>query len=204
MTAQIRNLLLGLISLVCLAFAAGVAYVLVVMPETVEAPIVGRFELTDANGQRVTEASFAGRYMLVYFGYTFCPDVCPTELAKMAAAIDAFEQAAPALAEKVVPVFVSVDPERDTPERLKDYAGLFHPRLVTMTGTADQLRAIAGAYKVYYAKVYPDGGATGDADYLMDHGSQIFLMGPDAHYITHFPSGATAKNIADELGRRVK
>jgi cytochrome oxidase Cu insertion factor (SCO1/SenC/PrrC family) len=204
MTARIRNLLLGLISALCLAFAAGVAYVLIAMPDAVEVPIVGQFELTDANGDRVTEANFAGRYMLVYFGYTFCPDVCPTELAKMAAALDTFEEAAPKRAQKVVPIFVSVDPERDTPERLKDYAELFHPRLVTLTGTAEQIRAVAATYKVYYAKVYPAGGATGDADYLMDHSSQTYLMGPDARYITHFSSSVTAKDIADVLAREVK
>ncbi len=204
MTARIRNLLLGLLSALCLAFAGGVAYVLVAMPESVEVPIVGRFDLTDANGKRVTEANFAGRFMLIYFGYTYCPDVCPTELAKMAAALDAFEETAPDRAKKVVPIFISVDPERDTPERLKDYAELFHPRLVTLSGTADQLRAAAGTFKIYYAKVYPEGGATGEMDYLMDHSTQTYLMGPDARYVTHFTSSVTAKDIADVLAREVK
>ena len=204
MTARLRNLLLGLLSALCLAFAGGVAYVLITMPESVEATMVGRFELTDADGKRVTEANFAGRYMLVYFGYTYCPDVCPTELAKMAAALDTFEEAAPKRAAKVVPIFISVDPERDTPERLKDYAELFHPRLVALTGTAEQIRAAANTYKVYYAKIYPEGGATGEGDYLMDHSSQTYLMGPDARYVALFPSTATAKDIADALARDVK
>lgn len=204
MTARIRNILLGLISAACLAFTAGAVYVLVAVPEAVEAPMIGRFTLTGADGQPVTEAAFEGRYMLVYFGYTFCPDVCPTELAKMAAALDLFAQADPARAAKVVPIFVSVDPGRDTPERLKEYAELFHPRLIAMTGTADQIRAVANTYKVYYARVYPEGGPTGGDDYLMDHSSQIFLMGPDAEYITHFPSSMTAQSIADALAREVK
>lgn len=204
MTARLRNLLLGLISALCLAFAAGIAYMLVTMPESLEATLVGRFDLSDSDGRRVTEADFAGRYMLLYFGYTYCPDVCPTELAKMAAALDAVEEDAPQRAEKVVPIFITVDPERDSPERLKDYAELFHPRLVTLTGTAEQIRAAANTYKVYYAKVYPQGGATGEGDYLMDHSSQIYVMGPDARYVTLFPSSATAKDIADVLAREVK
>jgi protein SCO1 len=204
MTARLRNILLGLLSALCLAFAAGATYVLIAMPESLEATLIGRFDLTNADGKRVTEATFAGRYMLVYFGYTFCPDVCPTELAKMAAALDAFEEAAPQRAEKVVPIFITIDPERDTPERLKDYAELFHPRLVTLTGTADQIRAAANTYKVYFAKIYPAGGATGEGDYLMDHSSQTYLMGPDARYLTLFPSSATAKDIADVLAREVK
>jgi cytochrome oxidase Cu insertion factor (SCO1/SenC/PrrC family) len=201
---RVRNLLLGLVSLTCLAFAAGVAYVLIAIPEAIETPIVGRFELTDSNGQRVTEQAYSGRYMLVYFGYTFCPDVCPTELAKMAAALDQFEEVDPARAEKVVPIFISVDPERDTTERLKDYIELFHPRLQTMTGTAEQLRAAAAAYKVYFAKVRPETGTPADPDYLIDHSSQIHLMGPDARYITLFTSSATAKDIADALAREVQ
>lgn len=203
MTARVRNFLLGLLSALCLAFTAGVVYLLVAVPEAVEAPMVGRFELTGADGQPVTEAAFESRYMLIYFGYTFCPDVCPTELAKMAAALDLFAQADPARAEKVVPIFVSVDPERDTPAQLRDYAQLFHPRLVAMTGTADQVRAVANTYKVYYAKVQPEGGPGGD-DYLMDHSSQIFLMGPDAEYITHFPSSTTVQRIAETLAREVE
>jgi protein SCO1/2 len=204
MTARIRNLLLFLLSAACLAVTAGVVYVLVTAPETVEAPLIGRFELTDADGKRVTEADFAGRYMLVYFGYTYCPDVCPTELAKMTAALDLFTEADPARAAKITPIFISVDPDRDTPARLKEYAALFHPRLVALTGTDAQIRAVANTYKVYYAKVGPEGGPPSGDDYLMDHSSQIYLMDPNARYITYFPSTATAKDIADALAREVE
>ena len=115
--------------------AAGVAYVLIARPEAVEAPIVGQFSLTDDEGQAVTEATYAGSYMLVYFGYTFCPDICPTELTKMTTALEQFEAKSPERAAKVVPIFISVDPERDTQAALKDYTDYFHARLVALTGT---------------------------------------------------------------------
>lgn len=201
---HIRDLLLGLLSLACLAFTAGVAYVLIVFPETVEAPIVGAFQLTDDEGKTVTEAAFEGRYMLVYFGYTFCPDICPTELAKMSLALELFEQASPERAGKVIPLFISVDPERDTQAVLKDYSDHFHPRLVSLTGTPAQIKAAAQSYKVYFAKVFPDERARETKTYLMDHSSQIYLMGPDAHYLTHFSAGVSAEEITAELDRRVQ
>lgn len=202
--SHIRNGLMGLLSVACLAFAGGVAYVLIVMPELVEAPIVGRFDLVDPDGRRVTEANFDGRYMMVYFGYTFCPDICPTELARMTAALDRFAETAPSRAAKVIPIFISVDPDRDTPDLLRDYAALFHPRLVALTGTPLQIRDAATAYKVFYAKVAPADGSTGTRDYLMDHSSQIYLMGPDARNLTIFASGASVAELAAELARRVK
>ena len=201
---QVRNLLLGALSLGCLAFTAGVAYVLIAFPDAVEAPIVGAFELTDDEGRQVTEAAYRGRYLLVYFGYTFCPDICPTELAKMTAALDRLAEVDPDRAGKVTPLFISVDPERDTQAVLKDYGDHFHPRLVSLTGTPAQLKAAAAAYKVYFAKVFPDERARETGTYLMDHSSQIYLMGPDARYLTHFTAGASAEDIAAELGRRVE
>lgn len=204
MTATVRNLLLGLLSFACLAFTAGVAYVLIAMPEAVKAPIVGAFELVDGEAEPVTEADFAGRYMLIYFGYTYCPDVCPTELAKMTAALDVFAEREPARAATIVPIFISVDPDRDTPDRLKEYAPLFHPRLAALTGTTEQIRTVAATYKVFYVKVVPESGATGKDDYLMDHSSQIYLMGPDAAYMTHFASTLSEAQIAAELDRLVE
>ena len=201
---QVRNMLLGALSLACLAFTAGVAYVLIAVPEAVEAPIVGSFALTDDEGRQVSEADYRGRYLLVYFGYTYCPDICPTELAKMTSALELFERADPDRARTVVPLFISVDPGRDTQAVLKDYARHFHPRLVALTGTTSQVKAAAQAYKVYFAKVYPDERARNADGYLIDHSSQIYLMGPDAHYVTHFSAGASAEDIAVELERRVR
>ncbi len=131
----------------------------------------GPFTLTDQTGREVTERDFAGRFLLVYFGFTYCPDVCPTELGTMAAALDAMGPAA----ERVTPVFITIDPERDTPAAMGDYVSRFHPRMVGLSGTPQQIAQVARAYRVYYAKVRPrDAG-----DYLMDHSSFTYLVGPD-------------------------
>ncbi|WP_137177361.1 SCO family protein [Roseomonas sp. AR75] len=131
----------------------------------------GPFRLVDQSGKAVTEADFAGKFLLVYFGYTYCPDVCPTELGVMAHAMDALGEDAA----RVTPVFVSVDPERDTPEALADYVSRFHPRMIGLTGTPEQVAAAARAYRVYYAKVQrPE-----MTQYLMDHSSFTYLVGPD-------------------------
>jgi protein SCO1/2 len=201
---RLRNAMLGLLSAACLVFAASVAYVLVVMPESVEAPIFGRFELADDQGETVTDATFAGCYLLVYFGYTFCPDICPTELAKMTSALEQFEGTHPERGAKVVPIFISVDPERDTQAALKDYTDYFHPRLVALSGTPAQLLEAAKSYKIYFAKVFPDDRSRESSEYLIDHSSQIYLMGPDARYLTHFVAGNSADDIAAELTRRVE
>ncbi len=201
---RLRNALLGLLCATCLAFTASVAYVLIARPESVETPIVGQFSLTDDEGQAVTEATYAGSYMLVYFGYTFCPDICPTELTKMTTALEQFEAKSPERAAKVVPIFISVDPERDTQAALKDYTDNFHARLVALTGTPAQLRKAAKAFKVYFAKVYSDERARERNEYLIDHSSQIYLMGPDARYLTHFTVANSAEEIAAALDRLVQ
>ncbi len=159
--------------------------------------IGGSFTLVDHNGKTVTARDFRGRFMLVYFGYTYCPDVCPTTLTTMADAIDILDGDG----ESVVPVFITVDPERDTPEHLKMYVNYFHPRLVGLTGTSESVAAAAKAYRIYYAKARQD-GASGD-DYLMDHLSFVFLMGPDGAFRAHFENGigpeAMAKRIREYL-----
>lgn len=131
----------------------------------------GPFTLVDHTGRTVTERDFAGRVLLVYFGYTYCPDVCPTELGTMVAAIDAMGAAG----ERVTPVFITIDPERDTQAGIADYVSRFHPRMVGLTGTSEQIAQAARAYRVYYAKVQP----RDTTEYLMDHSSFIYLVGPD-------------------------
>jgi protein SCO1/2 len=152
----------------------------------------GPFSLVNQDGKRVTEKDFLGKYMLVFFGYTYCPDVCPTELQVMTAALDAMGPEA----EKIQPVFVSVDPQRDTPEVLKAYVENFGPRLVGLTGSADEIASVAKAYRVYYAK-------SGDKDsadaYLMDHSSIVYLMGPDGRFVKHFPYSTDAQKLSSEL-----
>jgi protein SCO1/2 len=160
-----------------------------------EALIGGPFTLTDQHGARVTEQDFAGRFMLVYFGYTFCPDICPTSLTVMAAALDRLPEAQ---AEQVVPVLITLDPARDTVEQLADYAPLFHPRLVALTGSEEEVREAARAYRVYYHVPEEDGDA-----YLVDHSTFVYLMGPDGSYRTHFGIDASPEAMAEAIGQEI-
>ncbi len=163
-------------------------------PQEGRPAVGGPFELIDGDGRTVTERDFRGRHMLVYFGFTFCPDVCPTTLFN---ASQALEEIGPALASKVRLVFVSVDPERDTPEVVKDYAGHFHPGTVGLTGTPEQVAAAARAFRIYYRKAAPDE----DGGYLVDHSSILFLMDGEGRYVTHFGHEATAADMAAALKR---
>ena len=159
---------------------------------TGEALVGGPFALTDQNGKRVTEKDFLGKYMLVFFGYTYCPDVCPTELQVMMAALDALGPEA----DRVQPVFISIDPGRDTPEVIKAYVENFGSRLMGLTGTPDEVAAAAKAYRVYYAKA---GNSSSAADYLMDHSSIIYLMGPDGRFVRHMPYTTDAAKLAADI-----
>jgi protein SCO1/2 len=151
----------------------------------------GPFSLVDQTGKAVTEADFAGRFLLVYFGFTFCPDVCPTELGTIASAIDALEDQGA----QVTPMLITIDPERDTPEALADYVSRFHPRMVGLTGTQEQVAAAARAYRVYYARAQrPEMNA-----YLMDHSSFIYLVGPDGRVRTLFRPETTPEAIAQSV-----
>ncbi len=199
----LRNLLLAVISLVSLGLTGVVAYTLLFDPAPIDVPIGGPFELTDHQGKTITDATFRGRYMLIYFGYTYCPDVCPTKLAEMTNALDAFAQQAPARAGKIVPIFISVDPDRDTSDVLRDYRKHFHPRLVALTGSESQLRAITKAYRAYFSKVYPDEKTRAAKEYLMDHTSYVYLMGPDGRYVTHFTAASTADGMTERFARVV-
>lgn len=159
--------------------------------------IGGPFQLTDHNGNAVTDETYRGKYMLVYFGYTFCPDVCPTSLGIIGEALD---QLSPEQLANVVPIFISVDPDRDTIEALADYVPNFHDNIIGMTGTHEQVKAVAREYKAYYAKVNEDDP---DGNYLVDHSSITYLMGPDGNYAAHFshgtPPDAMVKRLADFL-----
>jgi cytochrome oxidase Cu insertion factor (SCO1/SenC/PrrC family) len=154
-----------------------------------EALVGGPFRLTDQHGVELTEQDFAGRYMLIYFGYTYCPDFCPMSLSNMTQALNLLP---PEQAEQVVPILITVDPERDTFEQLAEYAPMFHPRLVALTGTPEQTRQAAKAYRVYFSKA----GNGDGSDYLMDHSTFIYLMGPDGKYVRHFSHSATPEEIA--------
>jgi protein SCO1/2 len=157
----------------------------------------GPFVLTDQNGRTRTDDEFRGKLLLVYFGYTWCPDVCPTDLQQIGLALD---QLGPA-AERVQPLFISVDPERDTADVLARYVTSFHPRLIGLTGTPEQIHAVALAYKAYYAKFTPPGGG----DYAIDHTGFIYLIDRDGGYLGFFPPGTPAarmaKVIREHLGK---
>lgn len=157
----------------------------------------GPFQLVDHAGRPRTDADFRGRFMLIYFGYTYCPDVCPLGLAAMADALGRLGDGA----ERVQPIFITVDPARDTAEQLADYVGHFHPRLVGLTGSEAQVRAAAKAYRVHRRKVpLPDASGGGDG-YLVDHGSITYLMGPGGGFVTLFPHGTDPAFMADAIRR---
>ncbi len=153
--------------------------------------IGGPFNLTDHNGRRVTEMDFAGKHKLIFFGYTYCPDICPAELQVMSAALDALGDKA----KDVTPIFITIDPERDTAEQMKSYVENFHPQLIGLTGSPEEIREAAKAYRVYYAKSKSESAT----DYLMDHSSIVYLMSPDGQYLAHFAYGTGPEKMADGI-----
>lgn len=155
------------------------------------ARIGGPFTLVDQEGRAVSDKDLRGKWMLVYFGFTFCPDVCPTSLARNDDALELLGDKA----EKVVPILISVDPERDTPEKMKDYVKFFSPRLIGLTGTPQQVAEVARAYRVYYAKAEQKE----DGSYLIDHSALTYLMGPDGRFVQFFRGQAGPQEVADRL-----
>jgi protein SCO1/2 len=154
--------------------------------------IGGPFTLQDGSGKLVTDHDFRGKYMLVYFGYTFCPDVCPTTLTAVA---DAMDKLGPAAA-RVQPIFITVDPKRDTPKVVKQYAAAFGPSIVGLTGTAEEVATAAKEYRVYYAEHSTGPGAD---DYSMDHSSVLYLMGPDGGFVAPVRADQSGDEIAASL-----
>ena len=157
------------------------------------AAIGGPFTLTDQTGKAVTDKTYAGKYELIYFGYTFCPDACPTDLQVMSSALDMLGSEAA----RIQPIFITIDPERDTVPVMADYVSHFHPSLIGLTGTPEQTAAAAKAYRVYYKKAPSpvEGGV-----YLMDHSSFTYLMGPDGGFLESFAPGTDPEDMA----RRVR
>ena len=155
-------------------------------------PSIGApFTLTDQDGRKRSSADFRGRYMLIYFGYSYCPDVCPTTLALMG---DALAKADPK-GTHIVPIFITIDPERDTPKRIKDYVHAFGPQFVGLTGDVKTITKVAGDYRIYFKKHPLEGGTYG-----MDHSSVIFLMGPDGKFVAFWDDTAIGPDkLAQEL-----
>lgn len=202
--ASRKTLLLALL----IGLAAGVlsAVLLVTLPsggggaptmqQSGKALIGGPFSLLDPTGKRVTEKDFAGKPMLVYFGFTHCPDVCPAGLQVIAAALDQLGDKA----KDITPVFITVDPERDTPELIGKYVASFHKNIVGLSGSPEDIAAVTKAYRVYAKKV-PD--ETNPGEYNVDHSSFMYLMDGNGEYMRHFPHSVDAKDLADALSKAI-
>lgn len=164
------------------------------------AAIGGPFALIDQDGRAVTDRDFAGKYRIMYFGFTHCPDVCPTDLAVIGQALRRFEKSRPDRASRVVPIFVSVDPERDTPPVIKEYVAAFHPRLVGLTGSPQQVAEAVKRYGAYGSKEAPAAGG----GYNVNHSRLAELIGPDGQPIALLPYEKGAEAVAAELERWVR
>jgi protein SCO1/2 len=195
-----RKLLLGIAVVVLSASGALVDYLIQLkrseglVPPGTEARIGGRFALVDATGRAVTEADFADRHQLIFFGFTHCPDVCPTTLARMSVILRALGPAA----DQLYPLFVTVDPERDTPERLRDYGRLFDPRIIYLTGTPEQIAAVLEAWRVSRAKT-----AVGDDDYSLNHSAVLYLMTPAGALAESFRWDTPEQDVAAAIRARL-
>jgi cytochrome oxidase Cu insertion factor (SCO1/SenC/PrrC family) len=153
--------------------------------------IGGPFELVNHKGQVARDSDFRGAYLLIMFGYTFCPDICPTELQVMTEVMPRLGLGSA----KVQPLMITLDPERDTVAVMADYIGNFHPTFIGLTGSTAQVGAAAKAYHVFFAKTPLDD----DGGYFMDHSAFIYLMGPDGKYLHHFAPTAAPQAIADKI-----
>ena len=158
-----------------------------------EALIGGPFDLIGDDGNAYQNTSFEGKYTLVYFGYSFCPDVCPIDLQKMTMALTILQEGGANL-DTLQPLFITVDPERDTPEVMHEYLEHFHEIILGLSGTVEAIQQAARSYRIYYAKRPLEGD-----DYLMDHSSIIYLMGPNGAYLKHFTSEITPQELARHL-----
>lgn len=178
-------------------------------PDLATAPLAGAaiggdFALTDKDGKTVRWSDFAGQWRIVYFGYTFCPDVCPVDAAAIGQGLSAFEKAEPNLGAKVTPIFVTVDPERDTPAVVGEFAGNFHPRMVGLTGTPDAVKATAKKFAVWFEKGEPTEGENGDAGYMVGHTNQTVLFDPGGNPIALLPTDQGGAAVAAEIAKWVR
>lgn len=206
----------AILSLIALCVGAGTAYYQVKFQSarvisksadgTAEPPPVaglaigGPFSLTDHTGRAVTEKTWDGQHKLIYFGFTYCPAICPTELQKISRVIKAMEKKKPELAKTIQPLFITIDPERDTVPIMKDYVSLFHPRLIGLTGTKPQTDFITNAYKVFARKAVTED----QQDYTMDHSSYIYLMSPQNQLTSIYRIDDDADYIYGDILARIE
>jgi len=169
-------------------------------PPLAGAKIGGTFTLTNQDGDRISEAQFRGQYRIIYFGYSYCPDVCPVDLANIMLGLKQAEKDNPALTKKIQPIFISVDPGRDTPAVLKEYVSAFHPRLIGLTGSPEEIAATAEKYLIIY-NIRNDEGSS---EYLVDHSRQAYLFGPEGEPLALLSFDGTPQQVADEITRWVR
>lgn len=173
-------------------------------PDLSQAPLAGAdiggdFELVDTSGEIVRWSDFEGQWRIVYFGYTFCPDICPVDVQRIVRGLKAFADVRPEAAAKVQPIFITIDPARDTPEVVGQFTAAFSDDLVGLSGTEEQVRQAADTFRVFYNR----GNGT-DAGYLMDHSTVTYLFGPDGSPVTTLPTDQGAEAVAAELAKWVR
>jgi protein SCO1/2 len=198
MNESVRLLVLALLGLLTVSSCRGDPP----RPPLAGASLGGPFDLIDHQGRRVTDREFAGRYRLIYFGFASCPDVCPTDLASIGAGLRQLERSDPRTAELVQPIFITVDPARDTPERLRQYVANFHPRLIGLTGSEAEIARVARAYGIAFQRGEPS--RPGGADYLVDHSRLIILYDREGRPLAILPPDRGAEGIASEVRRWVR
>jgi protein SCO1/2 len=169
-------------------------------PPLAGAAIGGPFTLINQQGKPVSDTDFKGKYRMVYFGYTWCPDICPTDMQQLGKAFRAFEAKHPDLASKVQPIFISVDPGRDTPDKIAPFVAAFHPRFIGLTGTPAQIDAVTRAYAIPVLK----GDDDGSGNYLVDHGRMTFLMDPDGKPMALLTPDKGADTVTADLEKWVR
>lgn len=158
----------------------------------------GPFVMFNQDGVPVTDASYHGKFVLLYFGFTFCPDICPNELVKMGKVIDALDKKTLPLE----PVFISLDPARDTLGQLKNYGQDFHPKFQWLTGTKDQIASVTRAFRVYFSKV--DENDDNDEDYLVDHSIVMYLLSPTGEFLEFYTQRSTVTDIVASIEKNMK
>ena len=168
-------------------------------PPLAGSSIGGDFALTASDGRTVRWDDFAGKYRVVYFGYAFCPDVCPTDMQRVAQGLKVLKASDPDLAAKIQPIFITLDPERDTPQVVGEFAAAFSPNIIGLTGTPDQIAAAAKAFKVFYAR----GEAIEGGGYLVDHSNIVYLFGTQGEPLATLPVDLGGDAVAAELEKWV-
>lgn len=196
---KLSLLIPALIAAAALALAGCSAAMPAAEPPLAGADIGGDFALTASDGRVVRWGDFAGKYRVVYFGYAFCPDICPTDMQRVAQGLKVLKASDPAKAAKIQPLFITIDPERDTQKVVGEFAAAFSPDIIGLTGTPEQIAAAAKAFRVFYAR----GEAVAGGGYLVDHSNIVYLFGPDGEPLATLPVDQGADAVAAELDRWV-